>query len=287
MTDGPRLRIGEFSRRVGVSPEVLRAWETRYRLLRPERSSGGLRLFSEHDERQVRLMLENLASGMPASEAARLTLLSRLPSAHEPAKASAEIERALTEGVEALDEPITQAALDRLLETFALPQALSEVIFPFLRRLGERWAAAQIGVAHEHFASNVIGGRLRTLARNWGSGVGPRAVLACQPGERHDLGLLCFGLVLREHGWTITYLGADTPPRAVLTACGELAPAIVVLSSVNRERFRRPADEIIALGKATRRVAIGGAGATAALATQMGVELLGGDAVAEAAALVP
>lgn len=286
MADGPRLRIGEFSKRVGVSPEVLRAWEARYGLLHPERSGGGLRLFSEQDERQVQLMLRNLAAGMPASEAARLVLLAPRPSALERAQASEEIERALRESVEALDEPIAQAALDRLLETLALPEALSEVILPFLRRLGERWAAAEIGVAHEHFASSLIGGRLRALARDWGAGVGPRAVLACPPGERHDLGLLCFGLALREHGWRITYLGADTPLQDVVTACGELAPAIVVLCAVDRKRFRASAQEIIALGKGVR-VAIGGAGATAALADQLGVELLGGDAVGEAAALVP
>lgn len=286
MVDSPRLRIGEFSRRVGVSPELLRAWETRYGLVRPERTGGRLRLYSEQDERQVRLMLENLAAGMPASEAARLALPGPLPSVHERAQAAAQIEVALSRGVEALDEPMTQAALDRLLETFALPQALSEVILPFLHRLGEGWAAAEIDVAHEHFASNVIGGRLRTLARGWGAGVGPRAVLACQPGERHDLGLLCFGLALREHGWRITYLGADTPLHEVDAVCSKLAPAIVVLCAVDRERFRRSADEITALGTWVR-VAIGGAGATPALAGKLGVELLGGDPVAEAAALVP
>ncbi len=286
MTSGPRLHIGEFSRRVGVSPEVLRAWETRYGLLRPERSGGGLRLFSERDEHRVALMIENLASGLPASEAARLTLLSQRPAVNHPTQGSAEIVRALGEGVETLDEPRTQAALDRLLETFALPHALSEVILPFLHSLGNRWAKGQIGIAHEHFASNVIGGRLRALARGWGGGVGPRVVLACQPGERHDLGLLSFGLILRERGWRITYLGADTPLGDVLAVCGELEPAMVVLCAVNRERFRKSAEEIAALGKG-RRVAIAGAGATAALASRLGVELLEGDAVSEAAALTP
>ncbi len=286
MADGGRLRIGEFSRRVGVSPELLRAWETRYGLLRPERSGGGLRLFSEQDERRVQLMLENLHTGMPASEAARLAMGGRIPRVHERPTAAGEFERALSEGVEALDESMTQAALDRLLEAIPLPQALSEVILPFLHRLGERWATAEISVAQEHFASNIIGGRLRTLARGWGDGVGPRAVLACQPSERHDLGLLCFGLVLRERGWRITYLGADTPLRDVAAVCGELAPAIVVLCAVKPERFRKHAEEISALGMRAR-VAIGGAGATPALAGQLGVDLLGGEAVAEAATLVP
>lgn len=286
MPESPRLRIGEFSRRVGVSPELLRAWETRYGLLRPERSGGGLRLFSEQDERHVQLMLQNLAAGMPASEAARLAMIGRPPNAEEHAQASGEMGRALTEGVEELDEPMTQAALDRLLEAFALPQALSEVLLPFLHRIGERWAAGEIGVAHEHFASNIIGGRLRALARGWGGGVGPCAVLACQPGERHDLGLLSFGLVLRQQGWRITYLGADTPLRDVVAACGEVQPAIVVLCAVKPERFRKAAEEIVAFGE-RERVAIAGAGATPTLAADLGVELLEGNAVAEAVALVP
>jgi methanogenic corrinoid protein MtbC1 len=268
-----------------VSPEVLRAWETRYGLLRPDRSSGGLRLFSERDERQVQLMLENLAAGLPASEAARASLRG-LTKRDEPAPASQQLEHALTEAVDALDERAAQSALDEALEAFTLPHALAQVILPFLHRLGTRWAASETGVAQEHFASNVIGGRLRALARGWGAGLGPRAVLACLPGERHDLGLLCFGLALREHGWRITYLGADTPVSDVVAVCGDLPPTVAVLSAVSPERFRKAAPEIAALGKHVR-VAIGGTGATKDLAGRIGVELLAGDAVGEAAALAP
>jgi MerR family regulatory protein len=43
-----RVRIGELGCRVGVSEHVLRAWERRYGLLRPERSPGGYRLTQPH-----------------------------------------------------------------------------------------------------------------------------------------------------------------------------------------------------------------------------------------------
>jgi MerR family transcriptional regulator, light-induced transcriptional regulator len=284
MTDGPRLRIGELSRRVGVSPEVLRAWETRYGLLRPERTKGGLRLFSEEDERRVHLMRKNIAAGLSAAEAARLARLSEDSGGRERSASFAEIETALAQGLEALDEPMAQSALDQLFRAFALTFALSEVILPFLHRLGERWAAREVSIAHEHFASNVIGGRLRALTRGWGNGVGPRVILACPPGERHELGLLCFGLALREHGWRITYLGAETPLREITDALGELGPNIVVLSAISRQRFLDASEEITAL--ATRvRVGMGGAGASPALARAMGVELLGGDVIGEAAGL--
>ena len=284
MAEGPRLRIGELSRRVGVSPELLRAWETRYGLLRPDRTEGGLRLFSQEDERRVHLMRRHIASGLSASEAARLASVGEDSSAREGSARCAEIRATLTQGLDALDETTAQSALDQLFAAFALPFALSEVILPVLHGLGERWAADEASIAHEHFASNLIGGRLRALARGWGKGVGPRAVLACPPGERHELGLLCFGLALREHGWRITYLGVETPLRELADSLGELLPTIVVLSAISQKRFLDAREEIGELA-ARVRVGIGGAGASAALARTVGVEFLGGDAIAEAAGL--
>ena len=70
----PLLRIGELSRRLGVSDHVLRAWENRYGLLQPVRSAGGFRLYSEADARRVRRMQAHLARGLSAAEAARAVL---------------------------------------------------------------------------------------------------------------------------------------------------------------------------------------------------------------------
>ena len=64
------LRIGELSRRTDVSVELLRAWELRYRLLRPRRTSGGFRLYSEQDEWRVRRMRSLVGSGLSAAQAA-------------------------------------------------------------------------------------------------------------------------------------------------------------------------------------------------------------------------
>ncbi len=283
MDGGGRLRIGELSRRVGVSPELLRAWESRYGLVRPQRTEGGLRLYSEDDERRVRLMKDQMAAGLSASEAARVAKRDEAPAA--PVEAS-EIERDLERSFDELDEPRAQATVDRLLASFTLEAALGQVILPFLHRIGERWAGAELSVAQEHFTSNVVGGRLRALARGWGRGVGPRAILACPPGEQHELGLLCFGLLLRERGWRIAYLGAATPPEDIAGALEDLSPAVVVLSAVTPERFADAGEDIRELAERAR-VAIGGAGASQALAEALGAELLPADVVAGAAALEP
>jgi MerR family transcriptional regulator, light-induced transcriptional regulator len=75
------------------------------------------------------------------------------------------------------------------------------------------------------------------LAATGEPAAGPRALLACRPGERHDLGLIAFGLVLRERGWRITFLGSDTPIKTIIEAAVTLQPAAVVLSAVTRRPF--------------------------------------------------
>jgi MerR family transcriptional regulator, light-induced transcriptional regulator len=273
------LRIGELSRRSGVSPELLRAWERRYDLLRPTRSQGGLRLYTPADLERVRAMQRHLAGGMAAAEAARLAAAEDVP-APEPSRAPHAARETLAMAFAAFDEARAHAVLDALLAGTTLDAALSRVIVPYLHELGERWENGDATVAEEHFASGVLRGRLLGLARDWGRGVGPRVVLACAPGEQHDLGLIAFGLALRGRGWSIGYLGTDTPLESVESAARAFAPAFVVISSVSAERLQAHAAELKRLAR-KQRLYLGGAGA-AGVELDLDVPRLSGDPVDEA-----
>jgi DNA-binding transcriptional MerR regulator/methylmalonyl-CoA mutase cobalamin-binding subunit len=279
MSEPGPFRIGELSRRSGVSPELLRAWERRYDLLRPTRSTGGLRLYSSDDVERVQAMQEHLASGLAAAEAA--ALVSRpAPERDEavapPSAARDELGAALAR----FDEAGAQAVLDSLLARMSLDVVLGEVIVPYLHDLGEGWERGEVSVAQEHFASSVLRGRLLGLARGWGRGLGPRVVLACAPGEQHDLGLIAFGLALRARGWRIVYLGADTPLESVADTARETEPAYVVVSAVAGRPFRAHREELERLA-AEHRLCAGGAGAAKAR-LDADVLVLTGGAVEEA-----
>jgi DNA-binding transcriptional MerR regulator len=276
MHESGRLRIGELSRRVGVSPELLRAWETRYGLVEPERTSGGLRLYSEEDERRIRVMQTQIAAGFSAAEAAQVALGPAARPA-SPEILLADLDRELT----ALDEPAAQLVLDRIFATLELTVAIGEVIVPYLYRLGERWATGERTVVQEHFASFVIGGRLRELGRGWGKGDGPQALLACPAGEQHELGLLCFALLLREAGWRIAYIGAETPIVQIAEAVRAVEPDLVVVSSSVSHRYIDAAEGLKAIAAGTR-MAIGGGGSSQAMADAIGAEYLGSDLLAAA-----
>jgi DNA-binding transcriptional MerR regulator len=280
---GEVLRIGELSNRVGVSPELLRAWERRYGLLRPARSAGGLRLYSPADVERVTLMQQHLAEGMAAAEAAALAVRDRVDEeAARTALRPEAIRSELAGALDAFDEPRAQTLLDRLLAVTTVDTLLSEVVVPYLQELGERWERGEASVAQEHFASGVLRGRLLGLARGWGLGVGPAAVLACLPGEQHDLGLIAFGLALRSRGWRIVYLGPDSPIDTIADASRRIQPSLVVLNAVSRERVRPALPKLRELAR-HHRLALGGAAAADSTLERSGILTLTGDPTAEAA----
>ncbi len=294
--DSPVLRIGELSRRLGVSDHVLRAWENRYGLLRPARSAGGFRLYSETDARRIRRMQAHLARGLSAAEAAQAVLgensevragpgpttpTNPTNPAAEPGAGASELSGALQRALDAFDEPAAQAVLDRLVSDLSLTTVLREVVLPFLAGLGQRWERGRVTVGQEHFASNVIRGRLAGLARGWGNGHGPHAVLACPPGEHHDLALMVFGIVLHRGGWRIDYLGINTPVEELAGTVDARHPDLVVLAATLPETLEPVTEQLTVLAQRAP-LALAGPGVTPRLAAAVQARLLAGDPVTAA-----
>lgn len=307
--DAALLRIGEFSRRLGVSDHTLRAWESRYGLLQPQRSEGGFRLYGPDDERRVRRMMELIELGLPSSQAARIAIadpngsgapgLDATPGVRTPpsvltssqAPADAPTPSVWIRGGQqlrqALEEFWDQGAhqvLDRLLADFALDNVMAEVVVPFLNELEARWESGQITAAQHHFARNVLRGRLTGLARGWASGSGPRAVLLCPPGEFHDLPLVVFGIILNHGGWRVVFLGADTPVQDV-DAGFVSPPDLFVVAGVASELFERQAKPIADLAS-RHRVVLAGPGPSQQLAERTGAHLSTDDPVTAAQRMI-
>lgn len=257
------LRIGELSRRTGLSVDVIRAWERRYDLLRPDRTDGGYRLYAQDDISRLRLMQHYLSKGLPTAQAAGLVhRVQTAASDLNPGLPPGDVGKALAvlhESLESFDEAPAARTLDRLLGVFAAGAVLRDVVLPYLRELGEGWSSGQVSIAQEHFASSFLEGWMLALARGWGRTGSLRAVLACAPGERHTLGLVAFGLALRDLGWRVTYLGADAPLHAVAEAADAVGADAVVLASAVPGMLAAATDDI---GELARRhpVLVGGPG---------------------------
>jgi DNA-binding transcriptional MerR regulator len=276
-----RVRIGELSRRTGVQADTIRAWERRYGLVDPKRSSKGYRLYSSADEEVIGAMRELTAKGVAAAEAAALARRgAEAPAAPslgalDPAAQARRLRRAL----EAFDEEEANAILDECLAGLSLAKVLADIVPAAMAEIGSRWEDGEATVAQEHFASSVVRGRLLGLARGWGAGASPLALLACIPGELHDLGLIAFGLSLHQRGWRIAFLGADTPLETLDDAVTRLRPRVVVVSASEPGRLEAVTDELSSLAI---RVPISVGGRAAAALPIEGVTVLEGIGSSEA-----
>jgi len=269
---------------VGATPATLRAWERRYGLLRPARSPKGYRLYSGEDVSRAAEMQAQLARGLAPAEAAELVKATGKgdPVADLMASVGSDSLARLREALDRYDGVAADRLIDRCLMNLGLAGAIQGVLLPYLRELGVRWEKNEISVAQEHFASGAIRRRLLHVADGWERGDGRVALLACAPGEQHDIGLVCLGLSLHSyHGWRVKYLGADTPFPDIARAARFIRPDVVVASAVSPARFFTDLAAWRTLG-AEFSTAIGGAGASSRLARRLGATFLSGDPVAAA-----
>src|SRR5919199_1771856 len=216
------MNIAALSRRTGVAPDTLRKWEQRYAILRPTRTAGGQRRYSELDVARVEWLRARLAEGYRISEAAALLGGTGGDVPAEPA----ELRDAMLRAIRDADPDRLGSLLD---QAFAL--------HPVELALGE------IGLA----------------------------VLACAPGERHELGLLMLGVLLRADGWQVAYLGADTPVADAVELAERLSAQVLGLSVAMPERL----DALRGL-EAPRgtRLVLGGSAVSPAVAAELGAEYL-------------
>ena len=131
--DSGQLRIGEFARRVGVTPELLRAWESRYGLTRPVRSPGGFRLYTAADAVRVERLRRGLGEGLSAAEAAHAALDDDRPSEGLLEDAAARLLAAIGR----YDEASVHSVLDESLAAFGPEESLRRVVLPTLKEVGD------------------------------------------------------------------------------------------------------------------------------------------------------
>lgn len=198
------------------------------------------------------------------------------------AAALAATERLWT-AVETFDGEVADTMLAELLWERPLDDAVMTVVLPFLGELGDRWEQGRLSVAHEHLISNMLRRWLLAFAGRPGAAdtaaTGPVVLLACPPGERHDLVLLCFSLLLAEAGVRARYLGADTPMPAIVAAARGAGADAVVLAATRDTAFTAESAAISKLAL-EHPVFVAGRGATQSLAESLHARLLPHDPVA-------
>jgi methanogenic corrinoid protein MtbC1/DNA-binding XRE family transcriptional regulator len=112
----------------------------------------------------------------------------------------------------------------------------NSVIIPTQIEIGEKWHRHELNIAHEHRATEIahdVMSKLR-MSRKVDFKLGLSAVITSIEGDSHSFGARIFADFLLFDGWSVEFLGANTPIEDLVSFVKDNKPNIVGLSiSVN------------------------------------------------------
>ena len=254
--DAPVYNIKAVSRLTGVPADTLRRWESRYGVITPRRTEGGYRLYSQRDVDTINWLKTRLEEGLSISRACEmLRQLGGDPgraapkgapiSAYTPEINGAQpttphsfdaLRAALMSACRDVDEERASAVLSEALGLYSVEEVCLGVLQPVLVDVGEAWLHGEISVAVEHFASAFVRTRLSNLfhASHYNP-YGPLVLVACAPGELHELGPMFLAVFLRRAGFKVVYLGQNVPLESLEGMIRTMQPDVVCVSATRSE----------------------------------------------------
>ncbi len=152
-----------------------------------------------------------------------------------------------------------------------------ELVAGALAEVGRLWQAGKLSIAEEHIATAVAQSVLASFypAFPW-SATGPRAIVACVEGERHELGARMAADLLAWEGWNVSFVGADVPFEAVLDHAARISPVFVGFSAALPKRIPALRQALVQLRHRLPqvKVLVGGRATTSTSAAELGADLL-------------
>ena len=241
------IPIRTVSSLTGINPVTLRAWERRYQLINPIRTPKGHRLYSMADVDLINQVVTLLQGGMSIGQVRQVLGDDdqsddvSLPNAKTQPPAPSRnhfslwqnYQQRLLDAVHQFDELALDGIYNEILALYPTDVVTHRLIVPVLYELGWQWQRRRdTGIAEEHFFSvflrNKLGARLHHLNRQQ---TGSKLLMACMPGEHHDVGLMLFSMAALDWNYRLIMLGANMPLKPLHKAAQDQDCAAIVLSA--------------------------------------------------------
>ena len=239
--------IRYVSRRTGLTPHVIRAWEKRYQAVVPLRSPKNRRLYSEDDVQRLLLLKRVADEGHNISHIAKLDSSELLELAQQKAsmtpwalnnngrhlqqKAAQDYRSECLSAVINLDPDRLNQSYDQAAVDLTRSALLKEVIVPLFEEIGNLWRNGSLKIINEHMATSVTRTVLLNMLRAIAvSDSAPRIVIATAVGQWHDMGALTVALTAAEYGWHPLYYGPNLPVEEIAAAVKQSSARAVAIS---------------------------------------------------------
>ncbi|MEO6539031.1 MAG: MerR family transcriptional regulator [Ferruginibacter sp.] len=203
----------------GVKAHTLRIWEQRYSFLKPTRSFTNIRRYNNVELKTILNIALLNKYGYKISHIDKMTaaevhakILSLNPEAQQERIVNELIQNMIDLEINAFETILEKNIIGRGIE-----RTISQIIFPFLEKIGILWVTNHINPAQEHMVSNII--RQKLIVGIDGAHtsikVNKSVLLFLPEGEHHELGLLFMHYLLKSRGAEVIYVGANIPIKDV------------------------------------------------------------------------
>lgn len=146
---------------------------------------------------------------------------------------------------------------------WSAPRIYLEILAPAQAELGSLWRRKRLSVAQEHLATEITLHEMERLRQAFdaGSRLGARVVVTTVAGDTHMVGARMLADFLLMDGWTVDYLGANTPTRDLVDFVRQRGAELVALSVTQAEFLPAASEAAIALRRLLPppKVLVGGA----------------------------
>jgi methanogenic corrinoid protein MtbC1 len=233
LSKNPAFNLKVVLQETNLAADTLRAWERRYGLPVPQRTTGGHRLYSQYDIETIKWLLARQAEGLLISRAVDLwnehnasgvdPLAGFAPSVLSPAQATpavyippnTNLDHLRGQWIEAcmnFSELNSERVLNQAFSMFPVESVCIDVLQKGMAEIGRLWYENGATVQQEHFASGLAMRRLDALLSASPAPTRNQTVLiGCPPNEWHTFTTLLLALLLRRRGLNVIYLGANVP----------------------------------------------------------------------------
>jgi len=231
-------RIHRVAKLTGLSKDVIRVWERRFGILKPTRGANRYRNYSDEDVALLRFLKEQLDAGGSIGELAKLGREELLGRARASAPRASFVDntfsrllRELLSTLNPFDRVIFEKRLNGAVAVVPFEEALHGILLPLQEQVGQLWHEGHIDVAIEHYVTKHIQQKIFSAMNQLPvAEFGAKVIVACPPGEEHDIAALTVAYRCRVRGCRVYYLGANVPVASLANLCGKVEPDLTIIS---------------------------------------------------------
>lgn len=239
-----KYSIKELETLSGIKAHTIRIWEKRHRIIVPQRTATNIRYYSDSDLKKIINVSLLNNHGLKISKIAGMTdneLNSEIVQlTTNNSDTSLFIDQMVVCMVD-MEEEQFEKLLSHLIIKFGFEKTITEIIYPFLEKIGILWQTGNITPAQEHFISNLIRQKIIVAidALPFPSKNANKAVLFLPENELHEIGLLFYHYIVKRLGYKTYYLGQHLPYEDLLQVCRHHKPQIIITSIITSQKSEK------------------------------------------------